>query len=517
MRQGSDASRSARGERTALTFGAPAMDDEELEALARSRVGSKIAGRWRLDELLGVGGTASVYAATHRKGKRVAIKILHPELSANKSFRDRFLREGYVGNMIEHEGAVTVHDDDETSDGSAFLVMDLLDGENLEVRRERKGGRMPPLEVLSLMDDVLDTLRAAHDKGVVHRDVKPENLFLTSSGTVKLLDFGIAHINIPKDPSATLAGVAMGTPAFMPPEQASARWNEVDAQSDIWALGATMFTMLTGRYVHEGGTVNESLALAVTQDAPSLGVVVPGMPEPIVEVVDRALRRNKAERWASAAEMQMAIRIAFRELQGDVPDGERYSLSQGRVRQHSIPPRTMLSEVPGGSLSSSSLTEDPVSASIADLRRSPNQRRWVFGGLGLAAFVGFALVFSTGSREADQTSGAAAGQATLLPPPNVVTEKLTPEVQAAPSAAAPTAAASSPVGSNSEDSVDNKDVSTETAGENDKGSGNRVRRPVKASSGASPAVAPAGENKPSPRPQKPPAQDAPFDPFSRRD
>ncbi len=490
------------------------MDDTELEELARSRVGAKIAGRWRLDELLGVGGTASVYAATHRKGKRVAIKILHPELSANKSFKDRFLREGYVGNMIEHEGAVTVHDDDETSDGSAFLVMDLLDGENLEVRRERKGGRMPPLEVLSLMDDVLDTLRAAHDKGVVHRDVKPENLFLTSSGTVKLLDFGIAHINIPKDPSATLAGVAMGTPAFMPPEQASARWSEVDAQSDIWALGATMFTMLTGRYVHEGGTVNESLALAVTQDAPSLGDIVPGMPDPIVEIVDRALRRNKMERWATASEMQMAIRIAFRELQGDVPDGERYSLSQGRVRQHSVPPRTMMSDLPGGTLSSSSLTEDPVSASIADFRRSPHQRRWVFAGLGLAAFIGFALVFSTGAKPDDTSRSSATGAAEepSLPPPNVVTEKLTPDVQPAP-AAAP-----------SQNNV--SDGSGESMGADDTGTSaeankavNRLRRPVRAApAGGGGSPAPLGESKPVPRATpKPGSPEVPFDPFSRRD
>ncbi len=488
------------------------MDDAELEALARSRVGTKIAGRWRLDELLGVGGTASVYAATHRKGKRVAIKILHPDLSANRSFRDRFLREGYVGNMIEHEGAVTVHDDDEASDGSAFLVMDLLDGENLEVRRERKGGRMPPLEVLSLMDDVLDTLRAAHAKGVVHRDVKPENLFLTSSGTVKLLDFGIAHINIPKDPSATLAGVAMGTPAFMPPEQASARWDDVDAQSDLWSLGATMFTMLTGRYVHEGGTVNESLALAVTQDAPSLASVVSDVPAPIVEIVDRALRRNKAERWSSAAEMQMAIRIAFRELQGDVPEGERYSLSQGRVRQHSVPPRTMLSESPLGSLSSSSLTEDPVSASIADLKRNPNQRRWVlFGGVGLSAFVVLALVLSGGSKPVGSIGDGQPPAAPAAPPPNVVTEKLTPEVRQVPEKPATTAAPAESAEPHVADS----------AGHNQNGDAPRVSRPkrYKPAAGANTAAAGGGENK-APSPGKSGAggaHDAPFDPFSRRD
>lgn len=485
------------------------MDDAELEELARSRVGNKIAGRWRLDELLGVGGTASVYAATHRKGKRVAIKILHPDLSANRSFRDRFLREGYVGNMIEHEGAVTVHDDDEASDGSAFLVMDLLDGENLEVRRERKGGRMPPLEVLSLMDDVLDTLRAAHLKGVVHRDVKPENLFLTSSGTVKLLDFGIAHINVPKDPSATLAGVAMGTPAFMPPEQASARWDDVDEQSDLWSLGATMFTMLTGRYVHEGGTVNESLALAVTQDAPSLASVVSDVPAPIVEIVDRALRRNKAERWATASEMQMAIRIAFRELQGDVPEGERYSLSQGRVRQHSIPPRTMLGDLPLGSLSSSSLTEDPVSASIADLKRSPHQRRWVLGGLGLGAFLVLALVFSGGSKP-PPGSAASDPPAAAVQPANVVTEKLTGDMRQAPDKDQ----AAKPADSNGA-ADERKDESSDVPQADGSRKGNRRLRPTAAAPSST-----GSDAKPAPQPNhgaKAGGHDTPFDPFSRRD
>ena len=397
------------------------MDDDELETFARSRVGTKIRGRWRLDELLGVGGTASVYAATHRKGKRVAVKILHPDLSANKQFRDRFLREGYVGNLIEHEGAVTVHDDDETSDGCALLVMDLLEGENLEVRRVRKGGTMDPLEVLSLMDDVLDTLRAAHLKGVVHRDIKPENLFLTKTGLVKLLDFGIAHIKIPKDPSATLAGVAMGTPAFMPPEQASARWEEVDERSDIWGLGASMFTMLTGRYVHEGSTVNEALALAVTQEPRSVAEVAPHLPQPIVDVVDRAIARNKDDRWASAAEMQIAIRIAYRELQGDLPDGERYSLSHGRVRQHSAPPSIEQTLARTQNVSRSSATEDPVSAEIAELKRSPLARRVVLvaATLGTAFAVVIAYSLLSSDEDVPTATSTVAAEAPLpaLPPP----------------------------------------------------------------------------------------------------
>src|SRR5690606_31304019 len=308
------------------------------------------------------------------------------------------------------------------------------------------------------------------------------------------------------DPSATLAGVAMGTPAFMPPEQASARWDDVDAQSDLWSLGATMFTMLTGRYVHEGGTVNESLALAVTQDAPSLADVVSDVPPPIVEIVDRALRRNKAERWASAAEMQMAIRIAYRELQGDVPEGERYSLSQGRVRQHSIPPRTMLSDSPLGSLSSSSLTEDPVSASIADLKRNPHQKRWVLGGVGLGAFVVLALLFSGGSKPAP-SAGAQGPAPIAAPPPNVVTEKLSPEVEPRPVEKAPAPA----------DSAETLAADSAVQGQNGDVRPNRAKRskPGSAPVGTSPVAAPEREHRP-PAP-KPAAHDVPFDPFSRRD
>ncbi len=314
------------------------MNQEQLEEFARARLGKTLNDKWTLEALLGVGGTASVYSASHRNGKRVALKVLHPELSAHEHFRERFLREAYVGNHIEHPGAVTVYDDDETDDGCAFLVMDLLEGENLEVRRQRKGGVLDASEVLSLTDDVLDTLAAAHAKGVIHRDIKPENLFVTLENTVRLLDFGIARINVPENPGQTLAGVSMGTPAFMPPEQASAHWDKVDVQSDLWALGASMFTLLTGRYVHQGGTVNESLVLAVTKAAPKIENIDPSLPEVLTTIVNRALERDKSKRYKSAAEMQFDVRMAYRTLQGDLPDDERYSMSDGKLGFHSAPP-----------------------------------------------------------------------------------------------------------------------------------------------------------------------------------
>jgi eukaryotic-like serine/threonine-protein kinase len=285
---------------------------EPLMLQARARLGTVLREKWRLDALLGVGGMAAVYAATHRNGSRVAVKILHAELSINAQVKARFLREGYVSNAVGHEGAVRVSDDDTADDGAAFLVMDLLDGETLEDRRVRFGGRLPEDEVLSMAEQVLDVLAAAHAKGVVHRDLKPENVFLTRAGQVKVLDFGIARIReLSTTSTATKGGSTMGTPAFMPPEQARGLWDEVDAQSDLWACGALMFSLLSGRQVHEGRTSNEQLLSAMTNPAPALASLVPDVGAAVAHVVDRALAFDKDKRWRDARRMQEAVRRAY--------------------------------------------------------------------------------------------------------------------------------------------------------------------------------------------------------------
>jgi serine/threonine-protein kinase len=277
-----------------------------------ARIGTMLKGKWRIDALLGAGGTAIVYAATHRNGKRVALKILRSELALAPGLRERFVREGYVANRIGR-GAVAVDDDDVTDDGAAFLVMELLDGETLEARRQRSaGGRLPVAEVLGAMDQVLATLASAHAQGIVHRDLKPDNVFLTQGGVVKLLDFGIARLrdgNVADD-GTTVTGMLMGTAAYMPPEQARGRWTEVDARSDLWAVGATMFTLLAGRCVHGSGTVPEVLVRAVTEPAPDLRIVAPHVPARLAAIVERALQRDKNLRWQDAISMQTALRQA---------------------------------------------------------------------------------------------------------------------------------------------------------------------------------------------------------------
>ena len=153
--------------------------------VAQSRVGTRIKGKWRVDKLLGVGGMGAVYAATHRNGSRVALKILHPQLSMLGDIRARFAREGYVANAVNHPGVVRVLDDDETEDGAAFLVMELLEGETADARARRLGGRLPLEDALTIADGLLDVLAAAHASGIVHRDIKPENVFLTKDGVAR--------------------------------------------------------------------------------------------------------------------------------------------------------------------------------------------------------------------------------------------------------------------------------------------------------------------------------------------
>ncbi|MBK8995452.1 MAG: protein kinase [Myxococcales bacterium] len=279
------------------------------------RVGSVLKDKWRLDALLGVGGMAWVYAATHRNKNRVAIKLLFPELSSNDEVRKRFLREGYAANSIGHPGAVQVFDDDVTDDGLVFLVMELLEGKTLADLRRERGGRLDPKLVLTSADGVLDVLSLAHEKGVIHRDIKPGNVFLTSNRGIKVVDFGIARVAEANLTGAlTSAGHLLGSAAFMAPEQAAGQWGKVDARTDLYAVGATMFQLLVGRPVHEGATPQDRIIAAVSEPARSIGSVLPSLPKSVVDVVDRALEFDQARRWQSAREMQQAVRQALKRM-----------------------------------------------------------------------------------------------------------------------------------------------------------------------------------------------------------
>lgn len=288
----------------------PIVDRER--ARPQDRLGTVLKNRWRLDAVLGVGGMAVVYSATAPDGSRVALKVLDPELSRVPDIRSRFLREGFIANAIGHPGVVRIHDRDEEPGGAVFLVMELLDGEPLDAAARRAGDRLPPLDVFRLADQVLDVLAAAHARGIIHRDIKPQNLFLTRTSDIKVLDFGIARIlHVPGPLRMTQAGAVLGTIAYMAPEQASGCGQLIDARTDLFALGATMFRLLTGQLVHQ---VASELALweaAASRPARSIATVLPGLPAPAASLIDRALLFEQQHRWPDARSMQETLRAVL--------------------------------------------------------------------------------------------------------------------------------------------------------------------------------------------------------------
>lgn len=279
---------------------------------ARDRLGRTLGGKYRLVDVLGAGGTAVVYRATFR-GQAVAVKVLHDHLSRSEEVCRRFVREGQVGNVLDHPGTVRVLDHGATEDECPYLVLELLEGESLEELRVRSGGRLELMETLDFCDQLLAVLEVAHAKNIVHRDIKPANLFVTTSGALKVLDFGIARLTDDTSATSTKTGQMVGTPAFMPPEQALSRPREVDARTDIWSVGATLFTLLSGEHVHLAETSSEHLVKAATLHARSLARALPEVPSNVEALVARCLAFDKNERWPSAGAMRAALAVVRRD------------------------------------------------------------------------------------------------------------------------------------------------------------------------------------------------------------
>ena len=281
---------------------------------SKSRIGSVLRGKWTLEKLLGEGGMAAVYVGVHKIGRRDAIKILHPHVAKIPDVQARFEQEAHAVNRFHHPGAVEIRDIDVTEDGEPFLVMELLEGEPL-AQVIRRDGAMPAERVLAWTDELLDVLASAHAQGIVHRDIKPDNLFVLTDGRLKVLDFGIARVRSGASKGMkTLTGQTLGTVSYMAPEQA--RGQEIDHRADIYAVGATMFRALVNRRVHEAESDFERLKKVAAEAAQPLGEIAPGLPRDVCAIVDRALAFDREERYPAAARMQDDVRAVRR---GEAP------------------------------------------------------------------------------------------------------------------------------------------------------------------------------------------------------
>jgi eukaryotic-like serine/threonine-protein kinase len=259
-----------------------------------SRIGQVLVGKWRLLRLLGRGGFGAVYEAEHvNNGKDVAIKVLDPAAARNPATLQRFLREGRLSNIVGPDGAAVFDDDYVLPDGTAFQVMELLHGRNLDdVRADAPGHRLAEGRVAYVGKRVLEALDKVHRKGIEHLDIKPANLFATDDGRIKVLDFGIART--PADEMSE--GSYWGTPNYSPPEQARGEWRRVGPPSDQFAVGATLYEMLSGRHIR---TSEMPQIEAMTREPKPLLSVAPDVSPKLAAVVGRMLAFDPRDRWPS--------------------------------------------------------------------------------------------------------------------------------------------------------------------------------------------------------------------------
>ncbi|HEX7839822.1 MAG TPA: serine/threonine-protein kinase [Kofleriaceae bacterium] len=267
-------------------------------------------GAYRIVKPLGAGGMSEVFVAEHALlGRRAAIKVLRARLSRRSDIVQRLFNEARIMTAIANPGIVQIFDFGFHVDGSAYIVMELLEGEALDARLARRGP-LAIAEALPLVRQVASALCAAHAFGVVHRDLKPENIFLardfevTGGERAKILDFGIAKL-MGDDASATQDTVVLGTPSFMSPEQCRDA-GTVGPRSDVYSLGCVLFTMVTGRPPFAQAASDQLLAMHQLEPAPAPSQHAPGIPEVIDHLVLRCMAKDPAERF-TACELARAI------------------------------------------------------------------------------------------------------------------------------------------------------------------------------------------------------------------
>jgi serine/threonine protein kinase len=291
------------------------VDGVALEKDGDSLIGTTLAGKYRIDARLNEGGMGTVYRGTHvLMDKTVAIKVLRPSLAADEKIVARFSREARAASRISHPNALSVTDFGEDESGNVFLVMEFLSGKTLK-QVIRDEGPLPLAKVVDITRQVGDALNAAHSQGVVHRDLKSDNIMLldtTSGDHAKVLDFGIAKINEADgvvDTNLTAPNLVIGTPQYMSPEQCS-QDSEIDARSDIYSFGVILFEMLVGHVPFAGDSPTMVMVKHLQEPVPSVLEEREDLPAAVARVVSRAMAKLPSNRYQNVSELVEDLKIA---------------------------------------------------------------------------------------------------------------------------------------------------------------------------------------------------------------
>ena len=289
----------------------------------------KQLGQYQIIEELGRGGMAVVYKAYQPSLNRfVAIKVLPPQFAFDEEFVQRFLREARSAAALHHPNIMTIHDISH-QDGYYFIVMEFVEGKTLD-RLVADSGRLPLPRIQRIIAQVVGALEHAHQRGLIHRDIKPTNIMVDEQRNdhVTLMDFGL--VRAAEDSGLTKTGTIVGTPEYMSPEQAEGE--DIDHRTDIYSLGVVLFKMLTGRVPFSRSTPHAVLIAHMTQEPPSISSISPGLPAPLEAVVRKALAKNVDERYTRASELARDFDLAAR---GQMPPG---LVRRSRPRAEAAPP-----------------------------------------------------------------------------------------------------------------------------------------------------------------------------------
>lgn len=311
------------------------LDGAELEEARDPLLGRVLAGRYRIEGAIGVGGMATVYRAVTDEPRAVAVKVLHRSFGRDLAIRARFSREVKTAAAIAHPNVVEIYDSGETEDGTPFLVMELLVGETL--RAAIAAGPMAPALVLSLGVGIAKGLARAHDLGIVHRDLKPENVFVVPHGrtrVAKLVDFGIARKR--EDVRLTRAGGLVGSPPYLAPERIHGEEN--DPSSDLYSLGVVMFEMVTGQLPFVAENALGYLHQHLDVEPPAVRALRADCPEPLAAIIARLLAKERKDRPVDAHQVARelgALLGALEEAEVEEP------LPLVRARVKTAPPKVV--------------------------------------------------------------------------------------------------------------------------------------------------------------------------------
>jgi serine/threonine protein kinase len=312
------------------------MAGDAIETVnAADYLGKTLDGRYRLDTVLGQGGMGLVFAGLQTSMQRpVAVKTLHPQLAMAPTFFERFKREAELASKLRHPNIITIYDFGRAADGTCYFVMELIEGESLRQQVKREGP-MSLRRSTAIIEQAALGLQHAHKQNVVHRDVKPHNIMISQVDGheyVKVLDFGLVKVLEQEDEEQlTSTGQVLGTPQYMPPEQAGGEL--VDQRSDLYSLAGVLFFMLTGTSPFNANTVRKALTAALTKTVPAVGTIRQGAPVPrrIDEFFRKGLAREKEDRFQNVAEFLADLNGALEGESEDVLD----ALPTGAKREDS--------------------------------------------------------------------------------------------------------------------------------------------------------------------------------------